>query len=274
MTLPLDLVLVRHGQSEGNAARRLSEAGDHSAYSEAFRNRHSGSFRLTDQGRREAQAAGRWIQSELCSQYGFDRHYVSEYVRAKETAGHLGLLGATWFTDPYLTERDWGEIDITPEHERQERFGKALKMREIEPFFWSPPNGESFMTLCLRIDRMLQTLHRECGDKRVIMVCHGEVMRAFQVRLERLSQARFRELILSDKPEDRIYNCEIMHYTRREPAGDRRLLPHFCSVRKVRAVQNSWEEDPWISRWQEIVRPRYNNEDLLKEVELVPGMLR
>lgn len=268
MTLPLDLVLVRHGQSEGNAAKRLSEAGDHSAYSEAFRRRHSGSYRLTDVGREQARQTGDWLRSILCTEHGFDRCYVSEYIRAKETAALLGLPGATWFTDPYLTERDWGDIDIAPENERQERFGKALEMREIEPFFWRPPNGESFMTLCLRVDRVLHTLHRECGDKRVIMVCHGEVMRAFQVRLERLSQARFRELVLSEQPEDRIHNCEVMHYTRREPHGSHQQLPHLGWVRKVRPAEE------WSSHWQSIQRQRYTNEDLLAEVEKVPAFLR
>jgi hypothetical protein len=28
MSLPIDLVLIRHGQSEGNAAKRLAEKGD------------------------------------------------------------------------------------------------------------------------------------------------------------------------------------------------------------------------------------------------------
>lgn len=270
MTLPLDLVLVRHGQSEGNAAKRLSEAGDHSAYSEEFRKRHSGSYRLTDLGREQAARVGHWIESTLCSGPGFDRYYTSEYIRAKETAALLNLGGAEWLTDPYLTERDWGDIDIAPENERHERFGKALEMREIEPFFWRPPNGESFMTLCLRIDRVLDTLHRECGDKRVIVVCHGEVMRAFQVRLERLSQQRFRELVLSDKPEDRIHNCEAIHYTRRDPSRDRKLQPYFGWVRKNRPA----EKEPWFSPWYMIRRRCYTNDYLREEVEQYPVLLR
>ena len=35
------------------------------------------------------------------------------------------------------------------------------------------PNGESIAQLCLRIDGVLHTLHRECSDKRVLVVCHG-----------------------------------------------------------------------------------------------------
>jgi broad specificity phosphatase PhoE len=69
MTLPIDLVLVRHGQSEGNAAKRLSEAGDHSAFTSAFRERHSASFRLTDRGRKQAQRAGDVLRQEFVSNH-------------------------------------------------------------------------------------------------------------------------------------------------------------------------------------------------------------
>lgn len=272
MTLPLDLILVRHGQSEGNAAKRLSEAGDHSAYSTEFRNRHSGTYRLTDLGRKQATLAGTYINREFCHYvgYGFDRYYTSEYVRAKETAGLLGLPEAKWFSDVYLTERDWGDIDIATEQERAEKFGQALRMRQAEPFFWQPPNGESFLTLCLRIDRVLDTLHRECSDKRVIIVCHGEVMRAFQVRLERLSQRRFRELVLSNDPSDRIHNCEVIHYTRRDPGVSRKLQPYIGWVKKIRPA----EEPFWHSGWQPIRRPTHSDNDLLAEVGNHPLFLK
>ena len=269
MTLPIDLVLVRHGQSEGNKAKRLSEAGDHTAFSENFRKCHSSSYRLTRLGRKQAEMTGIWLRKNFCQEYGFDRHCTSEAIRAKETGALHGLPGADWFTDPYLTERDWGDLDICPEDERIERFGKSLEMREIEPFFWRPPNGESFMTLCLRIDRVLDTLHRECTDKRVIIDCHGEAMRAFQVRIERLSQLRFRELVLSNRPEDRIHNCEVIHYTRRDPNNSRRQQTYPGWVRKVRPA-----EDPfWTSGWMKITRPHYSNEDLLQEVSRYPAFL-
>jgi len=269
MTLPIDLVLVRHGQSEGNAAKRLSEAGDHSAFTSAFRERHSASFRLTDRGRKQAQRAGDVLRQEFVSNHiGFDRCITSEYVRAMETAALLQLSSAEWLCDFYLTERDWGELDICPENEREEKFGADLRRREIEPFFWRPPNGESFAQLCLRIDRVLDTLHRECADKRVLIVCHGEVMRAFQVRIERMSQVRFKELILSKNPQDSIHNCQIVHYTRRN-ATSGRLAPYAGWVRWLRPTA----QPVTTSGWQEIARPRYDNASLLAVVERSPLML-
>lgn len=269
MTLPIDLVLVRHGQSEGNAAKRLAESGDTTAYSEEFLNRHTRSFRLTKLGREQAVATGRWLTEEFFeNSFGFDRYLTSEYVRAMETAGLLGLKNAEWYRNFYLTERDWGELDLQTPQEREEKFGDALRRRDIEPFFWSPLNGESFATLCLRLDRVLGTLHRECSDKRVIIVCHGEVMWAFRVLLERMSQTRFKELHLSQNPDDRIHNCQVIHYTRRDPhTGE--LAKYANWMRMVRPT----DSPVWTTGWQTFRRPRYTNDELLRVVARSPSVL-
>ena len=47
----MDFVLVRHGESEGNVARKKSIRGDHSLYSGEFKNRHSLSLFLSRIGR-------------------------------------------------------------------------------------------------------------------------------------------------------------------------------------------------------------------------------
>jgi len=192
MSLPNDIVLVRHGESEGNIANRMSKRGDDSAYTDVFRARHSSLWRLTDKGRKQAHMAGEWIRENIDDR--FDRYCVSEYIRTQETAALLGLPDAVWYPDFYLRERDWGDLELKTETERAELFGETLRKRASDTFFWCPPNGESLAELCLRVDRVLHTLHRECEGKRVIIVCHGEVMWAFRVRLERMSRRRFREL--------------------------------------------------------------------------------
>lgn len=267
--LPIDLVLVRHGQSEGNAAKRRSEKGDHTAFTPEFLDRHTSSFRLTALGREQARAAGAYLRDEFYRNgYGFDRFLVSEYLRAKETAALLELPKARWYCDSYLSERDWGDLDVCPENERAEKFGEALRRRIVEPFFWRPPNGESFAQLCQRVDRVLHTLHRECDQKRVVAVCHGETMLAFRVRLERMSQERFRELHLSPKSEERLHNCQVLHYSRREP-GTGRIANHANWLRMIRPT----DTPVWETPWQEIERPVYTNEELLAEVLKTPAMI-
>ena len=68
-----DLVLIRHGESEGNVARKRSLGGDHSLFSGEFKHRHSARWRLTDRGREQAIAAGEWLQRENLVE--FDRYY-------------------------------------------------------------------------------------------------------------------------------------------------------------------------------------------------------
>ena len=94
-----ELVLLRHGESEGNVAYEASVAGDHSMYSGAFLERHSALWRLTEKGEDQAKIAGEWLRNNIkCSsdRRQFDCHFTSEYVRAMETAGLLGLSGARW----------------------------------------------------------------------------------------------------------------------------------------------------------------------------------
>jgi broad specificity phosphatase PhoE len=89
------LILVRHGQSEGNEAVSRSERGDLSAYTPEFKKKHSSTYRLTDKGVQQAKVAGAWIKENIGEK--FDRCYTSEYVRAMETAAYLDLPDAKWF---------------------------------------------------------------------------------------------------------------------------------------------------------------------------------
>lgn len=65
MTMPLNLVLVRHGESEGNVAMHFSKRGDHTLFSQEFMNRHSSTWRLTDTGIAQAELAGFWIRKNI-----------------------------------------------------------------------------------------------------------------------------------------------------------------------------------------------------------------
>lgn len=267
MTMPIDVVLVRHGESEGNIATKRSKKGDDSAYTDEFRNRHSSLWRLTDRGIEQARAAGDWVREHVGEQ--FHRYYTSEYLRAVETAAHLRLAHATWYLEFQLRERDWGQLDVMSETERRAKFADELRRKRINPFFWGPAGGESMAGLCIRgPDRMFDTFHRECADKRVIVVCHGEVMWAFRVRLERMSSVHFLELDASDDPKDHIANGQILHYTRRDPTTGK-LAPHLNWMRSV----CPWDQTRSRNEWEEITRPRYGNSDLLALAARTPRLI-
>lgn len=266
MTMPIDLVLVRHGESEGNAARRSSLGGDNSVFTEEFCGRHNSRLRLTDRGREQARAAGKWLKEHVGAH--FDRYLVSGYLRAMETASLLDLPEAIWFQEFYLRERDMGLFEMMSEDDKRNKHPEVYRQYKFDPFYWTPPNGESIAQLCLRIDRVLQTLHRECSDKRVLVVGHGLVMWAFIVRIERLTPTQFLEREQSADIAGRIRNCQIIHYTRRDPKTNQ-LSDRVGWVRSV----CPWDKTPSIMDWRSIQRPTFTNEELREAVELSPRLL-
>lgn len=263
MSMPLDLVLVRHGESEGNIAHSLSKKGDDRHYTKEFRARHSSTWRLSDRGIEQARAAGAWIRAHISPT--FDRYLTSDYFRARETAAYLALPDAGWYTDFYLREREWGEIDVLTHEERMRLHAESMARRKEDSFYWSPPGGESMAHLCNRLKWVLHTLHREMGGKRVVIVCHGEVMWGFRVLVERITADRYLELDHSPDPRHRILNGHVLHYTRTDPETGL-VHPYVGHMRQV----CPWDLSRGAGAWEPITRPKYSNEDLLKTVERVP----
>ncbi|MEK7138716.1 MAG: phosphoglycerate mutase family protein, partial [Patescibacteria group bacterium] len=224
--LPVDIVLLRHGQSEGNKAHRASEEGDNRFFTPEFRDKHSRNFRLTDLGIRQAKTAGEWLKQNV--PMPLDRFYVSDYIRAKETAVYLDLSGAEWKDEIGLRERDLALMDNLPDDEKKHPFELEVRQHEIDPFFSYPAGGsESVAALIFRVKTdLVAHLARECSDKRVMIVCHGHVMRALQFLFEKLSHDDFIRLDSSKEPADKLRNCQVIWYTRRDPetgkiAGDK-----------------------------------------------------
>lgn len=268
-TLPVDIILVRHGQSEGNKASKASRRGDHSFFTLEFKKRHSRTFRLTDQGVRQAVAAGDWLKAKV--QMPLDRFYVSDCIRAMETAAYMDLLGAEWRMDFQLRERDLALMDNCSEDEKKRLFELENSQYAIDPFLYRPAGGgESIAELCLRLKTdFVAHLGRECSDKRVVVACHGHVMRAFQLIFEKLGNDDFIRLDASDEPADKMRNGQIIWYTRRDPDTGKVDSPRLVAVRSVCPLvypSNTCED--W--GWRRIQRRRYTNEELLEEVRRYP----
>ena len=259
--LPIDLILVRHGQSEGNVANKASRKGDNSFFTPEFLDKHSRTFRLTDKGISQAKAAGEWLNKNI--PMPFDRFYVSDYMRAKETAAYMQLPSADWRVEFHLRERDHALLDNCPDDEKKSLFAREQRQYELDPFLSYPAGGgESIAQLCLRLKAtMIAHWARECSDKRIVAVCHGHVMRALQIEFEDLGHDDFIRLDSSEEHPDKIRNCQILWYTRRDHESNN-LLPHLAAVRSI---------CPWDPTgdygWHTIKRRRSSNEELAKEVE-------
>lgn len=263
--LPVDLILVRHGQSEENRAISMSKAGDNSFFTSEFRKTHDREFRLTDLGVSQAKAVGEWLKKNI--PMPLDRFCVSDYIRARETAIHLDLPQAKWERKYELRERDQGYRDEFPVNLSD---GSELYKYPQDYFFSYPPGGgESFAALCLRAKTgFIDCLENECsGGEVVIGVSHGYFMRATQLVLEDLGRDDFIRLNESQELVDRIFNGQIHWYSRRDPDTLRVKSSKMVAVRSV-CVSGAIGD----YGWRRIERRRHSNEDLMKGVIKYPRL--
>jgi len=264
--LPIDIVLVRHGESEGNIAQDLSKIGDDSLWTSEFSQRHTSNYRLTDKGREQAVQAGIWIKENFSKT--FDGYYCSEYIRAQETAALLDFENAKWHLEFYLREQDRGVLGGKSIVEREKNFSDLIESLKKDAFYVAPPGGESIANACLRVDRILSLWQNHCAGQKVIAVCHGNILSAFRVRLERMSQRRYQELHHSSDPRDKMSNGQILHYTRRDPeTGEIAPYPNW-----LRSIV-PWNISLGRLEWERIDRPVYSNAQLLEEVNKIPQLV-
>jgi broad specificity phosphatase PhoE len=138
------VLLVRHGQSEGNAERRF---GGHSPTP------------LSALGRAQADATARALFDE-----GVTAIYSSDLLRAVETAAPLGrLTGLEIQTTDALRERNVGRMEGLTFEEAAETFPDeyaALLRRDFEHVL---AGGESYRQM---LDRAARTLDRAVLDNR------------------------------------------------------------------------------------------------------------
>lgn len=265
MGMPKNLVCIRHGESEGNRANALSRKGDDSMFTEEFLGRHSASWHLTEEAKRKAPMVRSWLDEHIVED--FDRFYASPHIRAMETAAYLDLPNARWKLAHYLRERDYGDLDVMTIEDRKKRFAENLRRREIDPLYWTPVGGESMAGLLfLRLEKMLDTLHRECDGKNVIIVSHGEVMWGLRYILERMTHREIMQYERSKNPHDRIHNFQIIHYTRIDPDSGE-MTPYLNWVRSICPTDLTLSDN----QWHKIIRRTFTNEELLQEVQLRSG---
>ncbi len=151
MTEPATFYLVRHGQSEFNAARRFAGRTD---------------TPLTDLGRKQAVAV-----AEALAHVRFDRIVSSPLSRCRDTA----LVIARRQQLPVDLEPDLVEIDVgdktgTP-------FDEVAGLPGYEDGFVAWPHGETLEQVLSRAHRVITRLAAESAGQRVLIVGHGGVTR-------------------------------------------------------------------------------------------------
>jgi broad specificity phosphatase PhoE len=149
------LILVRHGESEGNAIRHFTTSPD---------------VGITELGRRQASAAAARIKAL----FNPTLIVASPYFRARETARIIAeFIGAPVEIEPDFREQSLGHLA-----------GKSYDLARADPTFradrsweWRPSGGESQQDVRMRSAPALDRVAKAYPDHELIVVSHGGVMR-------------------------------------------------------------------------------------------------
>jgi broad specificity phosphatase PhoE len=257
MTMPRNLVYVRHGQSVRNYAGKIAyETGDMALFEEVI-NKPSSVAPLTKLGCDQAIKTGQWLRAQG---FKFRRRYTSSFNRAKETAALLGL-DDHWYIDNNIRERSGGVMeDMTPPQRQAYLEGIRNQGHVFDPFNFRPDRGESYADVDMRKTFFFGTLHRECNEDDVLCVNHGDNMWVVDYKIRRWTTEQF--VAKRGNGHGKIPNCMVVHYTRIDPDNpDGEPSKHLDWVRMC----CPWE-DPIPGAWERIERPRFSSEDLLAQV--------
>jgi len=189
---PGRLILIRHGESEANAKRDITEnVPDHALH-------------LTQKGREQAAAAGRRLHEVIGDESV--TFIVSPYVRAKETFNGLmydwqGQQSAVHVReDIQVREQDYGNFDrpdMKAIHKEKDIFGK---------FWYRFPEGESPADVYDRASIFIESLYRRwdhAREQNLVIVSHGLFILVFLMRLFRYSVEDFYTF-------EALKNCEFV----------------------------------------------------------------
>lgn len=181
MARPRRIVLVRHGESEGNRDDTLYErVPDHA-------------LALTERGLRQSEEVGKRLR-DMFGDEGVSA-YVSPYRRTHETFAALGLPPGHVRVreEPRLREQDWGNWQDRADVRRQKAYRDAYGH-----FFYRFAQGESGADVYDRVGAFLESLWRsfERADHppNVLLVTHGLTMRLFCMRWLHWTVADFESL--------------------------------------------------------------------------------
>ena len=176
------LVLLRHGESQWNLENRFT----------GWINVH-----LSPEGYEEARAAAQKI-----SGYRFDRAFTSRLVRATATL-RIVLLAIGQGQVPIeenqaLNERMYGDLQGLNKEETAKRYGAEQVEVWRRSYEVRPPGGESLQDTAARVLPYYEEQIKPALDQgnTVLIVAHGNSLRALVMHLEHLSPQQIVELTI------------------------------------------------------------------------------
>lgn len=188
----MTILLVRHGETEGNAARILQRAD----------------VPLNERGIRQAEQLAQRLSADP-----FVHILSSDLLRARMTAAPLAARsGIAVEESPLLQERDFGDLRGLPYAE--------LTENPFAPDF-APPNGEDWSTFHARVAEAFAFIvrRRRSVSGTLVVVTHGLVCRALVERHARLPEGvicpdRFDNTSVTVLHEEAPHGVSLVNCTR------------------------------------------------------------
>lgn len=225
------LVIVRHGESEGDVRRASRQQGkDYDSQ------KHPVDEEQTELGHQQSVAAGKWIAKYVLGAYGiksFDICTTSPMIRTKQSALSLGL-SQDWTEDPLLAERNRGEIQGLTRADHKLLYPKSYDQMNKYPFHWVPLGGESILKV---VDRATRFIEQVKTDQSVLVQTHRDWIWASHIPLDGMS---IDEVL--DVDTNQIHNGQILHYTNIDPQDGSVNNDQFCWKRSV----CPWADEPKV----------------------------
>lgn len=167
MNWPKLLVLVRHGESIGNAAE-----------DQATLDKSTRWFELTKKGVEQCMITNKYLRKKI--PHGFDAHYASYYERAKQSM-RIIYPDARFYIDDRLAEMQEGIWETMTEKEIRQYYPGEIKRKELDSrYHYRAPGGENGIDLGMRIRSFNDYLKKWWGNKKVFIIIHGRWIVRFQ----------------------------------------------------------------------------------------------
>ena len=155
----MKLLLVRHGQTDWNIARRFQGQSD---------------IPLNKVGQKQAMTLANRL-----SKQPIDAIYSSDLQRAMETSKvitQMSVCKPELRSDPRLREINFGDWEGLTYNEIKEKYHDVLVARENDVYKNAPTNGETLEQLTIRVQSMIDELYAKHKDQTVLVVAHGGVL--------------------------------------------------------------------------------------------------
>ena len=211
----VELILVRHGESEGNVAATAAQESGADVIDVPARD---ADVELSATGREQVQALGRALRA-VPEELRPDVVISSPYMRAYQTAA-IAVETAGWpvavRTDERLRDRELGSLDMLTRLGVENRLPEeAERRRWLGKFYYRPPGGESWTDVALRLRSVLGELNALGSGHRVMLVCHDAVVLLFRYVLEGMSERELLDLAASTT----VLNASVTRYVRPDGTG-------------------------------------------------------